>query len=445
MSDRRFIHFAAGVEHLHFHMLWATDGSPWNRENYYDRDAAYYEQLAQLFERGRFDMVFLADAANTSTAYGGSFEPAIRSGFFWPRHDPAPLATIMARATERLGVALTMSTTYHHPFHVARLMASLDSVSNGRIAWNAVTSALQNEGQNYGFDPLLPAAERYRRAQEHLEVCTKLWGSVGQDLLVLDREAQVFADPGQVSSIDHDGEYFTLPGPLPTLPSPQGRPVIIQAGQSKDGLALAARFADAQYALRTDLAGMLVHRKALGDALEVTGRPRDAVKIFWGIRVNLGDSVEEREAHRKEYFDRIPPDYGLMNVSTLFGVDLSTLDPSLTLGEAAPMIAGKHGFGGAFQEALRAFGEDMTLHELGMHSLEASALTVSGNLTEVCDQLEHLHDASGGNGGFLLSYPYALSDLTRFVDEIVPELQRRGRMRVEYAGDHLHDHLSQDG
>lgn len=444
MSNRRQIHFAVGVEYLHFHMLWATDGSPWTRENYYDHNPAYYEHIARLFERGKFDMVFLADAANTSTAYGGSFEAAIRHGFFWPRHDPTPLATIMARATERIGIALTMSTTYHHPFHVARLMASLDSVSNGRIAWNAVTSALQNEGQNYGFDPLLPAAARYRRAQEHLEVCTKLWASVGQDLLVLDRDEHVFADPDQVSSIDHHGEHFTLPGPLPTLPSPQGRPVIIQAGQSEDGLALAARFADAQYALRTDLEGMLVHREALGAALEAAGRPRDAVKIFWGIRVNLGDTAAERDAHEKAYFDRFPPDYGLLNISTLFGVDLSALDPALTLGEAAPLVAGKHGFGGAFQEVLRSYGADITLREFGLHSLKASALTISGNLTEVCDQLEELHDGSGANGGFLLSYPYALSDLERFVDEVVPELQRRGRMRTEYAGIHLRDHLGQD-
>lgn len=187
-----------------------------------------------------------------------------------------------------------------------------------------------------------------------------------------------------------------------------------------------------------------MHREALGAALEAAGRPRDAVKIFWGIRVNLGDTAAERDAHEKAYFDRFPPDYGLLNISTLFGVDLSALDPALTLGEAAPLVAGKHGFGGAFQEVLRSYGADMTLREFGLHSLKASALTISGNLTEVCDQLEELHDGSGANGGFLLSYPYALSDLERFVDEVVPELQRRGRMRTEYAGIHLRDHLGQD-
>ena len=162
------------------------------------------------------DMLFFGDTGGTPEDYGGTYEAGVRYGAKWPRHDMAPMIPLMAKAASGVGFAITMSTTYHHPFYVARFFNALDHVTRGRIAWNAVTSAYKNEAANYGFDVMMDHDERYRRAQEFLEVACKLWDSVETDAIVTDRERGIFADPAKVHRIDHRGRYFNVRGPLPT-------------------------------------------------------------------------------------------------------------------------------------------------------------------------------------------------------------------------------------
>ena len=183
-----------------------------------------------------------------------------------------PMIPLMARAADGIGFALTLSTTYHHPFHCARLFNALDHVTRGRIAWNAVTSAYKNEAANYGFDEMMDHDERYVRAHEFLQVALKLWDSIEPDVLILDREGGTYADPKKVHRIDHCGRYFNVRGPMPALPSPQRRPVIIQAGLSGPGMNLAATYADLQFSTRRSLASMKQHRQALDTALAAVGR-----------------------------------------------------------------------------------------------------------------------------------------------------------------------------
>src|SRR6202167_6292981 len=194
-----------------------------------------------------------------------------------------PMIPLMAKAARGVGFALTMSTTYHHPFHVARVFNALDHVTRGRIAWNAVTSAYKNEAANYGFDVMMEHDERYVRAQEFLEVACALWASVEPDAPIFDRENGLYVDPAKVHRIDYRGKYFNVRGPLPALPSPQRRPVIIQAGLSGPGMNLAATYADLQFSTRRSLASMKQHRQALDTALAAVGRdPRD-IGILWSI------------------------------------------------------------------------------------------------------------------------------------------------------------------
>ncbi len=200
----------------------------------------------------------------------------IRHGVKWPWHDMMPMIPCMARAASGVGFGITMSTTYHHPFYVARLFNALDHVTEGRIAWNAVTSRSKNEAANWGHDKLIEHDARYEQAQEHLHVVRALWDSVEDGAVVFDRESGVFGDPEKVHVLNFRGRYYNVPGPLPSLRSPQGRPVIIQAGQSGPGLDLAATYADMQFSTRRTIPSMKEHRARLDAKLQEFGRsPRD--------------------------------------------------------------------------------------------------------------------------------------------------------------------------
>ena len=291
----------------------------------------FYEDIARIAERGVMDMLFFGDNGGTSEDYGGDHRAVVRYGAKWPRHDMTPMIPLLARVTSGVGYALTMSTTYHHPFHVARIFNALDHVTRGRIAWNAVTSAYKGEAANWGFDVMMDHDERYVRAQEHLEVVCALWDSVEPDALVLDRENGVFVDPDKVHRLDFRGQFFNVRGPLPALPSPQQRPLIIQAGSSGPGMDLAAKYAELQFSTRRTLSSMQQHRAAIDAKLAAFGRkPRD-LGILWSIRIQVADSEEAAREKERRFLNSIPPEAGLIEMSQQFGVDFSTAKPGMRL------------------------------------------------------------------------------------------------------------------
>ena len=208
MSESQMIHLAADLSFLHTDYLWRMPGS-WIGYDYYST-SEFYEDIARIAQRGVMDMLFFGDTGGTPEDYGGNHEAGVRYGAKWPRHDMAPMISLMAKAAPGVGFALTMSTTYHHPFYIARFFNALDHVTRGRIAWNAVTSAYKNEAANYGFEVMMDHDDRYLRAQEFLEVACKLWDSVEKDALIADREKGIFADPAKVHRIDHRGRYFNV-------------------------------------------------------------------------------------------------------------------------------------------------------------------------------------------------------------------------------------------
>src|SRR5580658_835905 len=267
LSESETIHLAADLSFLHTDYLWRMPGS-WIGYPYYGT-SEFYEDIARVAERGVMDMLFFGDTGGTSEDYGGSHAAVVRYGAKWQRHDMTPMIPLMAKAASGVGFALTLSTTYHHPFHCARLFNALDHVTRGRIAWNAVTSAYKNEAANWGFDEMMDHDERYVRAQEHMHVACALWDSVEKDAIVFDKKTGVFADPEKVHLINHRGKYFNVRGPLPVIPSPQGRPVLSQAGQSPAGIDLAASFADMQFVGRNTSTSMKAHRAALDERLAV--------------------------------------------------------------------------------------------------------------------------------------------------------------------------------
>jgi FMN-dependent oxidoreductase (nitrilotriacetate monooxygenase family) len=341
-----------------------------------------------------------------------------------------------------VGFAITMSTTYHHPFYIARFFNALDHVTRGRIAWNAVTSAYKNEAANYGFDTMMEHYESYERAQEFLAVTRKLWDSVEKDALVADRDKGIFADPAKVRRIDHRGRYFNVRGPLPALPSPQHRPVIIQAGLSGPGLDLAATYADMQFSTRRTVVTMEQHRKALDAKLAAVGRkPRD-VGILWSIRIQVADSEADAKEKERRYLASISPEAGLVEMSAQYNVDFSKARAGMRLADFADEVRAQKGNYGSFDELLKTTDPAQTVDEFGRRFLVDRILVAAGTPKTIVDKLEEMHFGSGANGGFILGRGYsAMDNIREFVELVVPELQRRGLSKKKYAGPTLRDNL----
>jgi len=441
LSEAETIHLAADLSFLHTDYLWRMPGS-WIGYPYYGT-SEFYEDIARIAERGVMDMLFFGDTGGTSEDYGGNHEAVVRYGAKWPRHDMTPMIPLMAKAASGVGFALTLSTTYHHPFHCARLFNALDHVTRGRIAWNAVTSAYKNEAANYGFDDMMEHDERYVRAQEFLDVAFKLWDSIEPDALILDRERGIYADPKKVHLIDHRGRYFNVRGPLPALPSPQRRPVVIQAGLSGPGMQLAATYAELQFSTRRTLASMKQHRQALDAALLKAGRkPRD-IGILWSIRIEVADSDAHAAEKERRYLESIPPEAGLVEMSAQYGVDFSTAKPGMRLSDFADAVRAQKGNLGSFEELLKTADPNQSLKDFAYRFLVDRILTATGTPQKIADKLEDLHHETGANGGFILGRGYsATGNIADFVDHVVPELQRRGLAKTKYAGPTLRENLN---
>ncbi len=441
MSQSELIHLAADLSFLHTDYLWRMPGS-WVGYPYYS-SSEFYEDIACIAARGVMDMLFFGDTGGTPEDFGGSHEAVVRYGAKWPRHDMAPMIPLLAKAAPGIGFALTMSTTYHHPFHVARLFNALDHVTKGRIAWNAVTSAYKNEAANYGFDVMMEHDERYERAQEFLKVACALWDSVEPDAFVADRNSGLFCDPAKVHRIDFRGRYFNVRGPLPALPSPQRRPVIIQAGLSGPGMNLAATYAELQFSTRRTLASMQQHRATLDQKLAAVGRaPRD-VGILWSIRIQVAESEADALEQERRYLDAIPPQAGLVEMSVQYNVDFSTARPGMRLGDFADEVHAQKGNLGSFEELLKTVDPKQTVEEFGRRFLLDRILVASGTPKSIVDRLEEMHFATGANGGFILGRGFsAMDNIREFVEYVVPELQRRGLSKTKYTGPMLRDNLS---
>ena len=440
MSQSETIHLAADLSHYHTDYLWRMPGS-WEGYPYYS-SPEFYEDIARIAARGIMDLLFFGDSGGTPEEYGGNHHAAVRYGAKWPRHDMMPMIPCMARVAQGVGFGITMSTTYHHPFHIARTFNALDHVTKGRIAWNAVTSRSKNEAANWGYEKMIEHDARYDRAQEHLQVCCALWDSVEPDAIVLDRENGVFGDPDKVHLLNFEGQYYSVRGPLPALRSPQGRPVIIQAGQSGPGMDLAAHYADLQFSTRRTLPSMKEHRARLDQKLTAFGRqPRDC-GVLWSVRIQVAASESEARAKEKQYLDSIPPEAGLIELSSMYGLDFSQFRRDMRLADVAAEVKAQNVHWGSFEEILKTTDPALTVEEFGRRFMTERILVAAGTPDTIVDRLEEWHFETGANGGFMLARGFsAPGNLQEFVDMVVPELQRRGLAKTKYSGRTLRDNL----
>src|SRR6195952_2695940 len=265
-----------------------------------------YEEIAKISERGCIDMLFFGDGTGIPDTWQASRDEAVRGGIGWPRHDMSPGITAMSRVTKHVGFGLTYASTFMHPFFVARLLNSLDHITNGRIAFNVITSQRKADAQNYGFDELMEHGQRYDRMDEFMDVCQALWRSVEPDAFVWDRATGRVANPDKVRAINHVGKFFKVKGPLSVPPSPQIVPVLIQAGGSPRGTRTAARFVDHVFGARKPIPAMAKQRAEIDAALLAEGRDPSKVGVIWSTQVMVGETEAEAKRMRERLIDGVP-------------------------------------------------------------------------------------------------------------------------------------------
>ena len=393
-----------------------------------------YQHIARVCERGKLDIVFFADLNYISDTYTGSLAPALRTAAQAPEHDPIPLISFMAAATERIGLGATYSVSHQHPFHAARLWATLDHLTRGRAAWNVVTTLNHNQSANFG-EEMRPTDERYERAHEFIELCRKLWASWEPDALVMDREAGMFADPAKVHRVEHAGRFFKSRGPLNVVRSPWDGPAILQAGTSGKGRDFAARYADAVFAIQPHMTGMKTFMQQLHAAAKEADAP--APKVTFGMQPILGGTEAEAKRRLEDLAARIPLEAALSRLSGSLGVDFSKMELDRPLEEQKTQ--GSEGL----MKAMSASFENkrFTLREAAIRwGLAVGIPQIVGTPGQVADQLEAIWRETGCHG-FNLTPTITPSSVEEFVDEVVPILQRRGIFRTEYAGETFRENL----
>ncbi|MYU11096.1 NtaA/DmoA family FMN-dependent monooxygenase [Streptomyces sp. SID8361] len=420
---------------MHLNVNIATAGahrSAWRRSPesaHAFHDPAHYVRTAQVAERGLLDAVFLAD-----NSY-------LHPGFPGFTLDPLITLSAVAQATTHVGLIATVSTTFHHPYTIARSFSSLDHLSGGRGGWNVVTTRNPPAGRNYGYDVLPARDERYARAAEAVEVVTRLWDSWEPGALVADVDRGVQVDDNRVHPIDHRGAYYSVAGPLQVPPSPQGRPLLVQAGGSDAGLALAARHADAVFTSQVTLASAQRYYRGIKKAVAAHGRAPGSLAVLPGVVTTIGSTEAEARRRQDELNALTPPVDQLLAFANWTGVQASVLDLDKPFPlHALPEVGQANGSVG-FDLSTRAYLEanrSRPVREL-IADGPTSHWKLVGSPEQIADALGQWFTQGAADGFNLLCDTYP-EGLELFVDHVVPILQRRGLFRREYEARTLRGH-----
>ena len=438
MTKMHLMWFCAFSPHAGFGLDgWA---GPQTGSGYHWDRPELWQDMAVALERAKFDLIMLGDSLAVPATYQGQMDAYLRYAEHAPFHDPSPLVAIMAAATSRIGLALTLSTTFYPPFLLARLMTTLDHLSRGRIAWNVVTSYKIEEALNFGYQELLDHDQRYDRADEYMELCAQLWASWEPDAVVMDPRTDTFADPAKVRAIDFQGAYYASRGPLNATPSPQGRPVIIQAGTSERGQDFAARHAEAIIVSRETVDEMKQFYDAFKARVQKFGRKPEACQIFFLAKPIIADTDEAAQQQADALYGQAPVEAGLAALSTTLQTDLAPYD----LDQPLPASIRRRAIQGIRSQLDRFYqsGRTPTLREIATRKVSLDSVPFIGTPHRVADGLARTMEAVGGDG-FAIRQGIWPGYVNPFVEQVVPLLQQRGVARTEYAGTMLREHLQE--
>ena len=411
------------VSHIQ-HGLWTR---PDTRQLEFNRLEPWIE-LAQLLEKGGFDALFLADVIGTYDNYRGSAETSIAEAMQIPVNDPMMLIPAMAHATKHLGFAFTSSVLQALPFTFARQASTLDHLTQGRLAWNVVTSYLPNAGTNLGYDGLPPHDERYARAEEYLDVTYKLWeGSWEDDAVLSDTARGIYADPAKIHPINHSGKYYQVAGPHLCEPSPQRTPLLFQAGSSDRGREFAAKHAECVfiYASLRNLRDTTSIIEDIRARAVRQGRQGEDILFFQGVTPVVGGTEAAAKAKEAEYIEQGSVEGGIAHMSGTIGVDLGVIDLDVPL-DSLEINAMQGIIKGLIDSA-----PDKSLTFRDLVRKRSSGRFLTGTPEQIADTFEAWHEA--GVDGFNIVYAVTPGTFADFIDGVVPVLRRRGLVQSEYA------------
>lgn len=393
----------------------------------------HLQSFARKLEAAKFDAFFMAD----HLAVLNMPVEALKRSHTVTSFEPFTLLSALAASTERIGLVATASTTFDEAYHIARRFASLDHISNGRAGWNIVTTSNPDAALNFGRDEHMEHDERYRRAREFHAVVTGLWDSFADDAFLRDVENGLYFDPERLHTLAHKGEYLSVRGPLNIARPVQGWPVIVQAGASEAGRQLAAETAEVVFAAGDQIEAARKFYQDVKGRMPALGRNPDHLKILPGAFVVVGDSVAEARAKRAKLDSLVHYDSAIASLSIALGVDATAFDPDGYLPAIPETNASKSGRERTIALAER---EGLTVRQLAQRLGGYSGLAFVGTAQTIADQMQEWLETNASDG-FNVMFPYLPAGLDDFVEQVVPELQRRGIFRREYEGTTLRENL----
>ena len=430
MPTQRRLHLGAFMRPVSIHTgAWRYPGA-WPDANF---SFPKLKQLIQKLEAGKFDAFFMAD----HLALLNMPIEALRRSHTVTSFDPLTLLPALAAVTERIGLIATASTTYNDAYHIARKFASLDHISNGRAGWNVVTTANPDAAQNFGHDAHMAHGERYKRAREFYDVVTGLWDSFADDAFIRDAESGIFWDPAKMHVLNHVGSELSVRGPLNVARPVQGWPVIVQAGASDAGRQLAAETAEMVFAAGGPIADAQAFYADVKSRAAAVGRNPDHIKILPGALVVVGDTVEAAKEKRARLDSLVHYESAIGSLSIALGVDARAFDPDGPLPEIPETEHSKSGRERAIAIARR---ENLTVRQLAQRLGGYGGAAIVGTAQTIADEMQEWLESRACDG-FNVMFPFVPAGLDEFVDQVVPELQRRGIFRMEYEGTTLREHL----
>ncbi|RWR04579.1 LLM class flavin-dependent oxidoreductase [Paenirhodobacter populi] len=416
----------------HHIAAWRLPGAPHGAAT----DFAHYQRIARIAEDAKFDMIFFADSASIRDWGLSPIDGDERS----VRLEPITLLSALSVTTERIGLVATASTTYNEPFNIARRFASLDLLSGGRAGWNLVTSSNAQDGPNFAQGSHPPHAERYARAEEFWQVVKGLWHSwQGDDAFPIDKSAGILFRPEALRPLDHKGPHFSVRGPLGVPPSPQGHPVVVQAGASEAGRETAARSAEVVFAAHQSFDEAFTFYQDVKGRLARYGRAPDSLRILPGVSPVVGRTRAEAQAAFDALQELVSTESGLKLLAPFTGgLDLRAYDPDGPLPDLPPTT---NAIGRQKLLVDLARRENLTIRQLWLHIAGARGhWQIVGTAGDIADQLEH-HFRGGAADGFNIMPPALPRSLETITGLLLPELRRRGLFREDYDGSTLRDHL----
>jgi FMN-dependent oxidoreductase (nitrilotriacetate monooxygenase family) len=425
-----------------FHLGWFLGNSGgvhgWNQSWSGERDADWAQpdlhiDFAQALDRACFDFLLMEDSLFVPDNYGSSMDFYLKRALRAPKNDPLPFVPLMAQATKHVGIVPTISTTFYPPYLLARLIATLDHMSKGRVGCNFVTSTARRAAQNFGLDDHVEHDLRYEMADEFVALITELWHSWDEDAVVMDREKGMFTDPSKVHPINFEGRFYKSRGPLNTARPPQGTPVLVQAGGSPQGRNFASKHMDAVVAAVSTIEEMKEFRSDLRKRVAEQGRDPDKCKVMFVFSPTLGETQEEAEERyqRKQAGRNAAVERTLAGMGALTDIDFSGFDLDAPLAELT--TNGQQGTLRRFLAQGKTLREVALNYRYGLESLYGTPEYVAGAMAEVMEEV--------GGDGFMMSGGLTRRHVSEITDGLVPVLQRKGLTRKAYTHEHFRDNL----